>query len=458
MRKSFIFILLILGIQAFAGNSYVLKGRISGLDRQKVFLLSIYGERTTKVDSVISDSLGRLTFNLPEKLPVGLYRLMSGKDLVIDLILNHENVEFQTSFQSVADSLRFLASAENRLYYFYMQLDRKTQQKLELLTPVLDFYPDNDRYYQETAAHYEQMQKELQHVLDSLKHQYPEAFAIRIFNLQKTPFLPAALKKNQRLDYLKNHYLDNIDFSDTLLLHSNAWSNKAISYLSLYSNNRFTQPQLEAEFIRGVTAILSAASVNPYIFKFLLDYYVGGFDKYHFDDVIEYMADNFQDPFACEDQTRKSVLQKKLDNFKKISVGKDAPELKVTDKNGKDTDLYKIRSEYTLVVFWSSECSHCVEMMPKLKTFYDKQKPKRVEVMAVSLDTNQKSWLDFIRENKFNWIDVSDLKGFAGKAADDYNIYATPTMFLLDKDKKIVAKPVSYRELELNLSELGLNK
>jgi alkyl hydroperoxide reductase subunit AhpC len=90
-------------------------------------------------------------------------------------------------------------------------------------------------------------------------------------------------------------------------------------------------------------------------------------------------------------------------------------------------------------------------MMPRVKEFYDKQKPRRVEVMAVSIDTSKTAWTQFLKEEKLNWINVSELKGFNSKSTDDYNIFATPTMFLLDKEKKIVAKPVSYKELEQDL-------
>ena len=244
-----------------------------------------------------------------------------------------------------------------------------------------------------------------------------------------------------------------VDFNDTLSLRSNAWANKAISYLSLYSNNKYTQKQLESEFIKAITIILSKASVNADVYKFLLDYFVGGFDKYHFDAVITYIADNFQDPFSCEDQARKTQLQKKLENFKKISIGKIAPDIAVPDPKGKLIRLSEIKSEYTLLVFWSSECGHCIQMMPQLKELYDKQKPKRWEVMTVSLDTSRKEWTTFIREQKLNWFNGSELKGFNSISADEYNIFATPTMFLLDSEKKILAKPISYRELEQNFRE-----
>ena len=231
---------------------------------------------------------------------------------------------------------------------------------------------------------------------------------------------------------------------------------KAISYLSIYSNNRLPQKQLEAEFIKAVTIMLGAASVNPEVFKFWLDYLVGGFDKYHFDEVITYIADNFQDPYACEDQPRKTALQKKLETFKKISIGKTAPEISAPDKNGQPVKLTAINAEYTLVVFWSSECPHCTAMMPKLKEYYDNQKPKRFEVLTVSIDTSRAAWTGFLKEQKLTWLNVSDLKGFNGKPADDYNIYATPTMFLLDRQKKIVAKPNTARELDQALRDFKL--
>jgi hypothetical protein len=73
--------------------------------------------------------------------------------------------------------------------------------------------------------------------------------------------------------------------------------------------------------------------------------------------------------------------------------------------------------------------------------------------MTVSIDTSRNEWVTFIREQKLNWLNGSDLKGFNSEPADEYNIFATPTMFLLDRDKKILAKPISYRELEQDLKE-----
>jgi len=434
-----------------------IEGTISGLGPGRVYLLSIYGEKNKAIDSVTADVGGRFTFTLVNRLP-GMYRIKWGKEAAVDLIWNQEDIRFATAAVSPDDSLRIIVSVENRIIRDYMKLDRTNQAKLQILMQLIDFYPVKDAFYTSAMNEFEATQQRQQRYVDSLAGLYPASFAVRTAKAYQTPYVSSGLGKEERIAYLKHHYFDRFDFSDTALLRSMVFVNKAVSYLSLYSNNRLPQKQLEAEFIKAVTIMLGAASVNPVIYKFWLDYLVGGFDKYHFDEVITYIADNFQDPSSCEDQERKSALQKKLDNFKKIATGKTAPELESPDTAGKPVRLSAIDSEFTLLVFYASNCLHCANMMPRLKEIYDRQQPKRFEVMAVSIDTSRTAWTTFLRDQKLDWINVSDLKGFNGKPADDYNIYATPTMFLLDREKMILAKPISLMELEQTLRDHNLVK
>ena len=456
MKKIFLLLLLSGTVSAYSQNLHTIHGEIRNESGKKAYLGSLYGEKTIPVDSVFIDPAGHLTFLLKPGLQTGLYRILYGKDKFLNLVLNNENIDFTTNADMLPDSTTIRTSDENKIYYYFLGLERRTQSRLDLLAPILDYYPEKDDFYRHTATEYERLQRTEEKAIDSISARYPGSFAVRIFRNQQAPFLSSSLTKDDRLAYLKQHFLDHVDFRDTLLLRSNAWSNKAISYLALFSNSHYPKKQLEAEFIKAITVILSAAAVNPDVYKFLLDYFVGGFDKYNFDDVITYIADNFQDPYACEDQARKTSLQKKLENFKKIAVGKTAPDIEVPDQKGKIIRLSDIRAEYTLLVFWSSQCGHCIEMMPKLKEFYDKQKPVRMEVMAVALDTSRSEWSSFIKQEKLNWLNTSELKGFASKSVDTYNIFATPTMFLLDREKKIISKPISYRELEEALKEIKL--
>ncbi|MCX6284271.1 MAG: thioredoxin-like domain-containing protein [Bacteroidetes bacterium] len=430
-----------------------LEGTIHALSNSKVYLSGMYGERIKVSDSTISDSLGRIHFILPTGFAPGFYKVGWSKTGFVNLILNRENVKFETWDSFPQDSLKVLSSLENQIFQSFTSMGRTSQSKLELLMPLVDFYPARNEFYRNAVTEFETTQKIQLARLDSVSDKYPGLYAIRMEKVIRTPYISASLSANDRIEFLKQHYWDKVDFNDTALLRSNVFADKIISYLALYQNNRFSQRQLEGEFIKAVTVALGAASVNPNVYKFMLDYLVGGFDKYHFDDVITYIADNFQDPFSCEDAARKSTLQKKLDNFKKLSIGKTAPAIEVPDLKGNTISLLALKNEFTLLVFWSSQCPHCTEMMPNLKAWYDKQKTKRLEVVAVSLDTSRTAWASFIKKEKLNWINVSELKGYSGKAEDEYNIYATPTMYLLDRDKKIIAKPITWRELEQALNQ-----
>jgi peroxiredoxin len=448
--------MLFVALTIFVQGQNTLEGTVRHLATDRVSLYSYYGERASKVDSVLTDSSGHFRFILsPQRLP-GMYRVQWGKNEKIDLIWNRENILFKTTRDNPEDSLKIISSMENKINRDYSLLDRINQTRLQLLMPVVDYYPVRDSFYTGVVNEMEGIQRKQQAFYDSLVALYPDAFAVRMAGVYQTPFIPAALDKEQRINFLKQHYFDLVNFSDTALLRTTAFPNKAISYLSLYSNNRLTQKQLETEFIKAVTIMLSAASVNAEVFKYWLDYLVNGFDKFHFDEVITYIADNFQDPYACEDQTRKSALQKRLDTFKKLAIGNPALPLEVPDTKGKPVRLSDISAEYTLLVFWSTQCPHCVAMMPRLKEIYNQQKTKRFEVIAVSIDTSRTAWTGFLKENKLNWINGSELKGYAAKSCDDYNIYATPTLFLLDREKKIISKPVSLRETEQALRDNNL--
>jgi len=52
------------------------------------------------------------------------------------------------------------------------------------------------------------------------------------------------------------------------------------------------------------------------------------------------------------------------------------------------------------------------------------------------------------------WINTREPMGWEGKSAEDYNIYATPTMFLLDRERRIVARPFTLRELRREIRRL----
>ncbi|MFN8255113.1 MAG: DUF5106 domain-containing protein [Bacteroidales bacterium] len=124
------------------------------------------------------------------------------------------------------------------------------------------------------------------------------------------------------------------------------------------------------------------------------------------------------------------------------------------------------KSKYLILYFWEPDCSHCKEETPKFSKAYDekKLKDKGVEVIAVYLHKNINEWdiytnhighwFDFVLNNgMLKWKNVWDPFGTTGYR-DLYNISSSPVLYLLDKDKKIIAKRIGYDQAIEIIEEL----
>ena len=101
--------------------------------------------------------------------------------------------------------------------------------------------------------------------------------------------------------------------------------------------------------------------------------------------------------------------------------------------------LYEMKSDKKVIVFWSSTCSHCETELPKLIPFYKQMKEKGIEIIGLSLDADKASYES--KAKLYPWINDAELRGWYSGYAEKYNVHATPSYFVLDKDNKIVSKP-----------------
>jgi hypothetical protein len=139
-------------------------------------------------------------------------------------------------------------------------------------------------------------------------------------------------------------------------------------------------------------------------------------------------------------------------------IGQPASNLQMVDTSGKLTPLYEVHSPFTVICFWDPTCSHCKEVVPKVDSFYqNKWKAKGVQVYGVMVDGGKEAWLKYIRENNLrDWIHVyettaqKDAVYAAGKPSYKqlYDVYQTPILYLLDRDKRIIAKKLTYQQID----------
>lgn len=412
---------------------------------------SLSGEKISFIDSLYSVSNGMFIYNNPEKLNRdGLYRVIFSPNKILDFVFDGNDIEFKTDYNHLGDSLKIIKSESNKTFYEFIKLNRTYKTKTELLQLILVHYPKEDEYYQTTINRLTKLQDEYLKFINVTSQKENKSFIARYVRSSQLPVIDVNISSDEHLNYLKSNALNNVDFNDYDLIYSDAFANKSIEYLTYYRNPQLPLGLLEEEFNKAVDTILTKASINILVYQHVADYLVDGFKKFGFNNVVDYIIENYViKDGLCLDEVTENSIQKRINQSKLFSIGSKVPNIILKNDEGKEVELNKIEADKILILFYAIWCSHCKEMLPEIYKIY--KAIKNFEVFAVSLDEKKDEWINFIKNNSFDWINVSDLKGWESKAASDYYIYATPTMFLVDNEKIIIAKPLTISGLKKSL-------
>ncbi len=420
---------------------------ITGLNTGMAYVSTITGEKVTPVDSITSTGKGKFVVSLrAQRYHPGLYRISFDKNMWLDFMYDGEDIEMATTATALFDSMRVAQSESNRLYHSFLRLNKQYRAKTDLLQLVLARYPKDDSYYKTTQTTIAQLQKEYSYFVNNVSQRKPASFVARYIRSSQLPVMDFNLPPEKQLAWLKAHALDNVDFSDNELVYSDLFTNKTIEYLTYYRNPQLLKELLEKEFMVAVDTILGKARLNQLVYQHVTEYLIDGFRNFGFEECIDYILENYvlKDDL-CLDERPGSSLERIIKQKKVLPIGAAVPNILLPDTSGDIISLMKIDAEKILILFYSSSCPHCQAMIPRLAEIYRAKNTFRV--MAVSLDSNRNDWIGFIRTNNLDWMNLNDPGGWSGNAASDYLVYATPTMILIDKEKKILAKPLTIDEL-----------
>jgi len=152
--------------------------------------------------------------------------------------------------------------------------------------------------------------------------------------------------------------------------------------------------------------------------------------------------------FWVNDKLAKN-LKEFAERTRRSLIGKTAPNLIMQDLTLKPRSMYDIKSRYTILYIFDPDCGHCKEETPKLVDFYTKNKTKfNVEVYAVSADSSLAKMRDYIKTMNMKWITVNGPRTYVGSYQDLYDAITTPSLFVIDTKRKIIAKKVPAEKLE----------
>ena len=455
MKKkiSILFFALIIPAIIFAAKpKHDIKVKINGLKDTVCYLANYYLEKPYIIDTTKINSKGCGEFKGEKELEGGVYLIILPSKKYFDIIIDKDQFfSIENDTVNFAENIKIKGSQDNILFYDYQKFISKQQKEAEPLSKAIKKAKDKDSIKSMQTKLTEIDNEVKKYKLDYIKN-HPETFFAKVLKTSYEPELPdAPILSNGRKDsvfiynYYKQHYFDNIDFNDSRLLRTpGVFQDKIKQYISSVILQHPDTIIKEAD-------LLIARTQDKDIFKFLVWYITNwsetsnimGFDAIFVHMVEKYYMTNqayWVNPTSLEKINNRAKV------LKNLLIGTKIPNVTAQDTNGVFITLYNIPAKYTILYFWDPTCGHCQKENPKLKALYDSLKTQNVEVLGFSTDNDVKRWKKYVKDNGLNWINVMDMQNNTNFHFT-YDVSVTPTIYLLDENKKIIAKRLNVQQL-----------
>lgn len=464
-----------------AQSGYDIKVNFKGCKDTMVYLVKYTFDQQYIADTCKKIKNGMIQFKGKKDLDKGVYVLVSeGKATYFDFFIN-ENQKFTVSadMDDMVNSLKVTGNKENEQFFSYIKfISGKNQEfgkireesKTKSKADSAKFVADKLKGLNEEVKSFEK----------SFMEKNKGTYLFDVLNLKtekEAPEIPKA--KNGRPDsvyqyyYYKNHFFDGIDFKDERIIRTPFFDDRIKKY---FESVIVQHPDT---VIKEIDKVMAKCNQDNLIYNLLLGYFtysseqnkIMGFDK-----VFVHLADTYvisgkaKGVYSDETVTkikervdimRNLLLEAKVSDLFMIDTiyGKQVMKMgfdtsktskSITDLYYKNLEkltpmfksLYEVKAKYTVLVFWAVDCGHCQTEIPKLHENL-KELEGKVDVKVYAVQTKEElynDWRKFQVEKKLTgWINVFD-PIHLNNLKERFDIYSTPVIYILDKDKKIKAK------------------
>lgn len=249
----------------------------------------------------------------------------------------------------------------------------------------------------------------------------------------------------QRASYYVKHYWDSYSLADTAFIHGNDTEQLFSDFIGAL---QYVALEESSTALKRMMSHMEEDSTAYARFCFLSE-------KYLYDPNSPMRSEEYFIPIL-----EQMVGSKRLDEYEKIrpadrlaQAHKNRPGMKATDFSyvtlkGKAGRMSGINADYTLLFFYEPDCSNCrthEQILAELPVFVEMQEKGILRVLAVYPDDNEEEWLLKSSHMPRDWIVGWNKQGdIRNKTL--YEICATPTMYLLDKQKKVILKDASLEQ------------
>jgi hypothetical protein len=466
MRIFFVLWISLLSLSLSAQNAYEIKANIKPYTKGYLYLAYHFGAKQYLLDSAAIAPNGDAIFKGPQKLQGGVYMIVfpQKNGWVECMIDQQQKFAVQADSSDIIKGLQYEGSPDNTIFGNYQK------KSFEIGSQIAEWRGEmtgkaGEPAYDSAASQIKRLSEEMQQYREDLQKNNPKHLLTAIFNILKDPQIPPAEQhpggKYDSLyayHFYKDHFWDGISWADDRLMRTPVLQGRFDRY---YDE---VLPQMPDSLIKYADKMLTEAKPSSEMFKYVLssltDKYVN--PKYMGQDAIfvhlfeKYYMTGQADSWMTE-QYKKFIFDRGYSLMMNV-IGKKAAELPMVDSLGKSFSLYALQAPFTVVCFWDPTCGHCKEEVPKVDSMFQaKWKQQGVKLVGVMTDGGKANWLKFIKDNKLNgWLHVYQTDETRDRIYKEgkpgyrqlYDVYQTPMIYLLDKDKNIIAKKLTYKQVD----------
>lgn len=467
MKRILLSCSLLWSVAAFSQQGYEIRITLKPFKNQYIYLGHYFGKSYPIIDSIKLNENSEAVFKGDKRLSGGIYLIgYPNKSGFFEILLDKEqHFSVKADTAELSKGIKFEHSVDNTLFNNYQQqmsaMGRKVnalQQQLKSATSK----SDSTRLTNELIK----ADKDITTFREDLIKQNPDNLLSTLLIAMREPQLSGNLKEPKTKEdsiaaynYFKDHYWDGVNFWDGRLAYTTFFEDKLDKYFA-----QLVVPHPDS-IIREMDWMLGYATNNEEMTRFLLVKFVNRYlnQKYMWEDAVfvhlfEKYFSNKTYPWLAE-KGKKTITDRAYSLMANI-MGTPASDILLPDSSGKMIPLYELNANYTVIVFWDPTCGHCKEILPRLDSFYlAKWKAAGLKMFSVAKETdgNKIDWLNFIRDHHLQgWTNVyyskaddkARIEGGIPGYSQLFDIQSFPTLYLLDKDKRIVAKKLSVDQID----------
>ncbi len=454
----------LLGINSQAQSDvgfYDITIKVDNYDNDTLLVGYYYGDKQLVRDTLYSSAPGSFKLAGQDTLDNGIYILLTYPDnQYVQFHVNEGDKEFQIEFDyNDKKNTRFRGTEDNERFQAYINLLSEHRPRAVVLRDTIQALAEKNLPTEAFDKELDAIDAIIIKAQEDIINKAPQSISAIILKASEEVEVPLfeddAEAQLKRYLYFKEHYFDNVDLANPVVLKSGVLSPKVDYFLEKLTINHPDSIKESIDIL--LDKMEPAEDTYRYFLSTFLNKYgtskIIGYDAIYVHLVKEYYQKG-KAPWVGEES-----LAKIIDNAKKLEpvlIGNIGADIKVYKEDGTPISISDIDYEYLVLLFWAPDCGHCTKMMPKFVEFNNKWKDSGVKLFAICSkhqDKTKTCWENLEKKDMLGFINAAD-QYHQSRFKLKYNVSTTPKVFILDKNREILLKNIGGDQLDEVMQEI----